>query len=193
MKPKKKPKITKPKAKPSGKHPGGRPLFDGKNPEIVMQKLEHVWALSGSDAEAAFFADISPAALCAYLKKHPEVAERKQALLNRPVLVAREAIVGAFDGHALTRKDVDKKGNEVIVNMGTAPRDPDVALKYLERKKRDEFATRTEVQHGGEIGTGNELGRQIAENPTAAAAHPKMLEALSYKKGGKNGPATPAK
>lgn len=39
MKPKKKPQ--KPKSK-TGKRPGGRHLFDGKNPEIVLQKLEHV-------------------------------------------------------------------------------------------------------------------------------------------------------
>ena len=189
MKRKKKPK--KPKTK-TGKHPGGRPQFDGKNLEIVLQKLEHVWALGGSDAEAAFFAEISPAALCVYLKKRPEVAERKQALLNRPVLLAREAIISAFDGHEEERIELDKHGKEVKVKT-KMPRNAFLAMNYLERKKRDEFATRTEVQHGGEVGTGNELGRQIADNPAAAAAHAKMLEALSYKKGGKNGPATPAK
>jgi len=192
MKAKKKTKTKgKPKAK-AGKHPAGRLQFDGKNLEIVLQKLEHVWALGGSDAEAAFFADISAAALCAYLKKHPEIAERKQALLNRPVLLAREAIIGAFDGHEEDRIELDKHGKEVTVKVKT-PRNPAIALNYLERKKRDEFATRTEVQHGGEVGTGNELGRQIADNPAAAAAHAKMLEALSYKKGGKDGPANPAK
>ncbi len=182
--------MKAPKKKQKSK--AGRKWFNGKNPEIVLAQLSEVWAVGGTDSEAAFFANIQACTLSRYLKTHPEIEQRKQALLNRPVLLARQAVIGAFDGHEEERTELDRNGKEIKVKVKT-PRNAFVAMNYLERKKRDEFATRTEVQHGGEIGTGNELGRQIAENPDAAAAHAKMLEALSYKKGGKDGPATPAK
>jgi len=70
------------------------------------------------DVEAASYADISTAALCAYLKTHPEVSERKERLLQKPFLASRNAIL--------------KKISEG---------DADLALRYMERKKKAEFST----------------------------------------------------
>jgi len=119
-----KPKKQERGKKKSGKKDvGGRPLFDGKNNETVLQKLCYVWALDGSDSEAAFYAGISPAALSDYLKKNPKVSERKAALKNRPVLKARHAVVSRL-GESF-----------------------DNGLKYLERKRKDEFSPKIEIEN----------------------------------------------
>ena len=94
----------------------GRKMFDGKDPNVVLQKLEMAWAVDASDAEAAFFADISPPALCAYLKKNPKITERKEALKNKPKFAAKVSVANAL------------------------PSNPELALKYLERRAPKEYA-----------------------------------------------------
>lgn len=102
------------------KHPGGRPLFDGKSEELVIQKLEEAFAFGASDLEACFYADISKTALYEYQKKHPSFQERKEKLKERPILLARQSVVSGL-------KD-----------------SPELALKFLERKRKSEFALRSE-------------------------------------------------
>lgn len=110
--------MATPRKRPDQKQKVGRKLFDGQNPGIVMQKLEQAWSIEASDAEAAFFAGISAAALCKYLKDHPEVSERKEQLKTKVGFKAKLAIAS-----------------------GVA--DPDRALKYLERKQPKEYAPLT--------------------------------------------------
>jgi hypothetical protein len=105
----------------------GRRQFDGKDIKIVIQKLEQVWGIGGSDAEAAFYADISKAALSDYLKKHPTLTERKADLKNKPILKARQEVVRGLDGN------------------------PEFSLKYLERKLPAEFAISTKIDLKGKI------------------------------------------
>lgn len=100
------------------KHPGGRPTVMTKD---TLQKLEYAFALGSSDREACFYADIAMATLYTYQEKHPEFTERKAALKERPIFLARETLI---------------KGIQ---------RDPDLALKMLERKKKSEFSLRQEV------------------------------------------------
>jgi len=119
---------------------GGRKWFDGKTEEVVLTKLEEIWALGGSDAEAAFFADVSTASLSRYLSAHPKVSERKAALKENPVLQARRAVIEAFADRSVVV--LDRNGKEHTI---TAPKDADLALKYLERKRKDEFSERKEV------------------------------------------------
>lgn len=90
-------------------------------PECVM-KLEEIFALDGTVEEACFFADISRNTFYEWMKEHPELNDRFEALRNNPVLLARRSVI---DG--LT--------------------DPELALKYLERKRRNEFSTRTETDN----------------------------------------------
>ena len=103
-------------------------MFDGKNYDEVIRKLETAWALDCTDSEAASFADISKASLCEFLQRHPDISERKSRLKEKPVLSARNALHKA-------------------INNGNA----ELALKYLERKCRSEFAMKHEVEHSGHI------------------------------------------
>lgn len=118
----------------------GRKWFDGKPEAEILTKLEEAWGWGCPDTEAAFHAGITAMSLFRYQKAHPSVALRKAALLERPLLLARKAIVGAFDGHKFKKHNI-ATGEEVEV---TAPVDPEVALKYAERKAKKEFSPRVE-------------------------------------------------
>lgn len=88
-------------------------------PETVI-KLEEVFAIDGTVEEACFYADISRNTYYEWIKEHPELNDRFQALRERPVLKARQAVVKGLDNF-------------------------DNGLKYLERKKKLEFSLRTEI------------------------------------------------
>jgi len=93
----------------------------------VLDKLEEAFSLGCSDTEACLYADISPATLYNYQNDNPEFVERKEALKERPVLMARAVVVDS-----LKRKDKE------------------TARWYLERRRKKEFSARTE--HTGEDG-----------------------------------------
>jgi hypothetical protein len=89
-------------------------------PEVIA-KLEEAFAWGCTDREACLWADISPAALYLYQDKNPKFVERKDDLKETPVLLARKTVVKAI-----------QKGDRTV------------AMQYLERKKKDEFSTKTE-------------------------------------------------
>lgn len=89
-------------------------------PETI-EKLEQAFLLGCSDREACLMADIAPATLYKYQEKNPEFVDRKEQLKQQPFIQARQAVISSFK------------------------RDPNLALKYLERKKKDEFSLRTET------------------------------------------------
>jgi hypothetical protein len=105
----------------------GRKLFDGKNYDEVIRKLEQVWSIGGSDEEAAFFANIAKSSLCEFLKRSPLVSERKEALKNKTILKARQEVVKGLENN------------------------PEFSLKYLERKRRNEFALKLENESKEEV------------------------------------------
>ncbi len=122
-------KTTSTKAKPkSRKGVGGRPTIF--TPETV-HKLEEAFAWGCTDIEACLHAGVSKAGLYKYQNSHPEFVDRKEALKNKPYLLARRSIVDRL------------------------PRDPDLALKFMERKKKDEFSPRQE--HTGKDGGAIEI------------------------------------
>lgn len=86
----------------------------------VIAKLEEAFAWGCTDIEACLNADIAPATLYQYQEKNPKFTERKAALKETPILLARKS---------------------VVTKLG---KDSDLALKYLDRKKKDEFSTKTE-------------------------------------------------
>ncbi len=98
----------------------GRRLFDGKDEKIILLKLEEAFAIGASDVEACLYADISPTALYEYQKKNKEFRERKERLKEKPTLKARQTVVQNLD-------------------------DKELAFKYLIRKRRDEFASKMEI------------------------------------------------
>lgn len=90
--------------------------------KTTLQKLEEAFAWGCSDQEACLYANIAPSSLYAYQEAHAEFLERKEALKQRPVLEARSTVVKAL-------KD-----------------NPGLALKFLERKAKDEFSLRTQIK-----------------------------------------------
>jgi len=104
-------------------HPGGRPTVIT---DEVIRKLEEVFALGGTDLEACLYAGISKSAFYDYQQENPKFLERKEALKETPILRARTTIINSLEN-------------------------PIHAQWYLERKKRNEFSTRTETEHSGAI------------------------------------------
>lgn len=98
--------------------PAGRPTVVD---ELVLAKLEEAFALGCTDAEACLMANISQSTLYKYQDANPDFLERKNELKESPVLMARKSVVDNLK------------------------RDPELALKYLERKKKNEFAPRSEL------------------------------------------------
>lgn len=90
--------------------------------EQVIAKLEEAFAWGCSDTEACLWADIAPATLYQYQEKHPAFTERKAMLKERPILDSRATVARAVK------------------------RDADLAMKYLERKRKDEFSTKSESE-----------------------------------------------
>lgn len=88
----------------------------------IINKLDYAFSIGCTDSEAISFAGISSSAFYNYIDKHPEYKERKEALKLKPVLKA-------------------KKANNDLIESG----DPVHIRWYLERKKADEFSTKTDV------------------------------------------------
>jgi len=101
--------------------PGGRPTAVTKE---VLRKLEEVFALGGTDEEACLYADIAMSTLYKYQETHKEFAERKAQLKETPILKARQTVVNSLE-------------------------DPNIAFKFLERKKKAEFGANVDITSDG--------------------------------------------
>lgn len=91
------------------------------SPEIV-RKLEEAASLDCSISEMAFHAEISKPTYYAIIKRDPKLFARLEALREKPFINCRLTIQRNI-------KDGDGK----------------LALQYLERRKKEEFAPRSEV------------------------------------------------
>lgn len=108
------------KTRPDGKKDTGRPTV--MTPDIIT-KLEQAFSIGCSDDEACIYADISRMTLHRYQKDNPEFCDRKELLKQKLVLKARTNIA-------------------TKINEG----DIDVSKWYAERKRKDEFSTKTEQE-----------------------------------------------
>ena len=106
----------------------GRKWFDGKDEAKVISEIKYIWGIGGTDTEAASYADISNASLSRYIDAHPELAEIRNRLQEKPFIYARQTIVKAI------------KEN------------PQAAFEYMKRKKKDEFGDSQKIEHSGEGG-----------------------------------------
>ena len=93
-----------------------------------------------TDLEACFFADISKTALYDYQNRHPEFTERKEALKERPVLLARKAVINSFD------------------------EDSNLAFNYLKNKRSDEFSEKKQTELSGSLSLTDALA--LADEPS---------------------------
>lgn len=89
--------------------------------QSVVQKLETAFEWGATDVEASIYAGISKQTLYNYIQENPEFLDRKEALKTKPILLARKSLIEGVQT------------------------DPDLALKFLERKRKDEFSLRKEV------------------------------------------------
>lgn len=90
----------------------------------VIRKIEEIAALDGSVEEMASYADIHMSTIYKWMEEDPELKERIFRLRQKPVLKARRTFVSALD-------------------------DPDKAIEYLERKRKEEFSKRKELTGAG--------------------------------------------
>ena len=128
------------------KKPGRRTIMT----QEVIDKLEYAFALGCTDNEACLHAGISPATLYNHQERDPKFLERKDLLKSKPIFLARETVLRGV------------KEN------------PDIALRFLERKKKDEFSLRTET----DIST---LGQSL-NRPYEGLTKEQILEALKQGK-----------
>jgi len=99
----------------------------GRPEAITKEKVEllrQAFMIGASDREACAYAEINPATLYDYQKRHPEFVEQKEAWKEGPILRARQTVVDDL-------------------------KHPETAKWFLERKMRHEFAKKTEL--GGEL------------------------------------------
>lgn len=101
----------------------GRPTVMTKE---VLQKLEAAFSISCTDKEACAYAGISPATLYNYQNENPEYLERKEELRYKANIKARQTIYNALG------------------SVGTA-------TWWAERRMKDEFAPKTQVEHSGRV------------------------------------------
>ncbi|MFA7285238.1 MAG: hypothetical protein WC011_00105 [Candidatus Paceibacterota bacterium] len=74
----------------------GRPLFDGKNVDVVIAKLQYAFSIGATAKEACCFADISTDSFYRYCNKYPEFRNKIELLQTTPIFLARVAIYNAI-------------------------------------------------------------------------------------------------
>lgn len=103
----------------TAKNKGGRPTV--MTPEVV-NKLEAAFSWGCTDTEACLWAGISRDTFYDYIKLNPKFADRKEQLKETPNLKARQ-----------------------VLNLALQQKDKQTAQWWLERKKKEEFSTRSEL------------------------------------------------
>lgn len=114
----------------------GRP---SKITQNTISKLESAFSYGCSDREACLLADIGEQTLYDYQNKNPEFKQRKELLKSKPILKARMTVVNNLES------------------------DANLAFKYLERRKRDEFDPRYKEVNLERRKTDNDLTDEEAE------------------------------
>lgn len=127
----------------------------------TVKKLEEAFAIDATVEEACFYANISKQTYYNWAEEFPEMKERFDALREKPILKARQTIA----------KDLDK---------------PETAKWYLERKRKSEFAQRTE--HTGKDGEALETLGTISQTIVAAALA--QLQSTYVSKGNESSPSS---
>lgn len=107
-------------ARPTKNNPKGEQKSPKLTPETI-RKLEGAFAIDATVGEACYYANISQDTYYRWIKKFPELSEKFKRLRQKPILTARQEVVKGLANN------------------------PEFSLKYLERKKKDEFSLRTEV------------------------------------------------
>lgn len=89
----------------------------------IVTKLEHAFVYDSSVEEACLYAGISRNTYYEFVKHYPDFQDRVETLRHAPYLMARRTLIAA------------------------AEHDADLALKILERRRKTEWSTRSELAH----------------------------------------------
>lgn len=103
----------------------GRPK---KITEEIVQKLEEAFLQGLSDREACIYANIAPSTFYDYCSSHGEFSERKELLKENLKMKAKMNLARSIEDGNMTQ-----------------------SIWYLERKCKDEFSQKQEVELSGEI------------------------------------------
>lgn len=125
----------------------------------VVKKLEEAFAIDSTVEEACFYADISRETYYNWIKVHKQLFDRFTALRNRPVLTARTTVVNAIKT------------------------DPDLAMRYLERKRKGEFSPRIETDNRNRE-TFDESAKEIKNLLEEIRKEPNADNGVQNRKGG---------
>lgn len=88
----------------------------------TIEKLSEAFKLGCTNREACFYADIGESTYYDFLKEHPEYSDK-------------------FNMY----KDYEKIQARLVVHKALEKGDRDMAKWYLERKAKDEFSTKQEI------------------------------------------------
>jgi hypothetical protein len=114
------------KRKPKSQH-----KRQGRPPSITPEKLDMFIKAFGNglnDKESCCYAEISESVFYEYCKKNPKFQELKERLKQKPLVQAKINIL-----EAIKNKDIQ------------------TTKWYLEKKNRDEFGDKREIEHSGNI------------------------------------------
>ena len=103
----------------------GRPK---KITEEIVQKLEEAFLQGLSDREACIYANIAPSTFYDYCSSHKDFSERKELLKENLKMKAKMNLARSIEDGNMTQ-----------------------SIWYLERKCKDEFSSKQEVELSGEI------------------------------------------
>lgn len=132
-----KPILKKKKINTNINWTAGRP---NRIDEKMLAKLEEWFMMSLTDDECCLYADINPSTLYRYIDKNPEFSKRKELLKRTP--------------------NIQAKANWVKeIKQGTYTS----SKEWLERKSRDEFSMRQEIQQEQDIYMHIELAKATEE------------------------------
>jgi hypothetical protein len=115
-------------SRPCKNNPTGAEAPRKQTPE-VMALLRHAFAIGATNIQACKSAGIGEATLYEWINRDPKLAEEIERLKNEPILMAKKAVVEAISSDIVTAK------------------------WYLEKKCKDEFGSRTEIDHTSKDGS----------------------------------------
>jgi len=96
--------------------------------EEVIRKMEECAAIRATVQELCFYAGIHRDTYYTWMKQNPELSDRLDDLRQKPFLKARQTIIGGLD-------------------------DVNVAFKFMEKEKPEDYADILNIKHSGAIGT----------------------------------------
>lgn len=121
----------------------GRKVFDGKDKDTVIAKLEEAARIDAPIDEMCFYADISRDSYYRYIKKNPKFRNRIEQLRQRLPLKSRQNIALAIENQdislskwMLERKRPDEFSETINVNENIETSDDEeVVLEFRKKLK----------------------------------------------------------